>query len=86
MPMAAFRAMDVATSDSYAGVTNFWAQNGKAIAGGTPNGWVAIVAEGKDYEYNVSLAQRIDVISQAEVAKYIPDNSEYNNVDYYYDI
>lgn len=42
--------------------------------------------QGKDYEYNVSLAQRIDVISQAEVAKYIPDNSEYNNVDYYYDI
>ena len=49
MPMAAFSTMDVATSTSYAGVTNFWAQNGKATPDGTPNGWVAIVAEGKDY-------------------------------------
>ena len=41
---------------------------------------------GKNYSYNVSLARRIDVIDSAEVQKYIPDISEYNNVEYYYDI
>ena len=41
--------------------------------------------KGKSYSYNVSL-YRIDIIDSAEVAKYIPNISEYNNVDYYYDI
>lgn len=42
--------------------------------------------KGYNYSYNVGLYRRIDIIDSAEVAKYIPDISEYNNVDYYYDI
>lgn len=42
--------------------------------------------KGHNYSYNVSLYRRTDIIDSAEVAKYIPDISEYNNVEYYYDI
>ena len=41
---------------------------------------------GKNYKYDVTLARRTDIIDSDEVAKYIPNLSEYNNVEYYYDI
>jgi hypothetical protein len=53
MPMAVFSAMDTTTANTYAGVTKFWAQQGKASKDGTVTGWVAIVANGKDYDKNV---------------------------------
>ena len=40
----------------------------------------------KNYSYNVSLYRRIDILDSAEVAKYIPEIGDYNNVEYYYDI
>lgn len=42
--------------------------------------------KGHSYSYNVSLARRIDILSQEEVQQFIPNIDEYHNVDYYYDI
>jgi hypothetical protein len=53
MPMAVFSTMDKTTANTYIGVTTFWAQNGKADAAGTANGWVMIVKEGKNTTNNV---------------------------------
>jgi len=53
MPMAVFSAIDTTTANTYAGVTNFWAQSGKASKDGTMTGWVAIVANGSNYDKNV---------------------------------
>ena len=53
MPMAVFSTLTTDISNTYAGVTTFWAQNGKASADGTMSGWVAIVAEGSGYSNNV---------------------------------
>ena len=53
MPMAAFSTLDTNISNTYAGVTTFWSQAGKASSDGTQTGWIAIVANGKDYANNV---------------------------------
>jgi len=53
MPMAVFSLMSEEVSNTYLGVTTFWAQKGKASADGTKTGWVKIVADGSDTTENV---------------------------------
>ena len=42
--------------------------------------------EGKNYEYNVEISQHFDIVDNATISKYIPDDSQYKSVDYWYDI
>ena len=72
MPMAVFSKMNAEVAKTYAGVTTFWAQAGKATKDGSMVGWVKVVAdgkdttenvltgvEGKDYKYSDILAERV---------------------------
>lgn len=42
--------------------------------------------EGKNYEYNIEISQHFDIVDNATISKYIPDDSQYKSVDYWYDI
>ena len=72
MPMAVFSKMNAEVAKTYAGVTTFWSQAGKATKDGSMVGWVKVVAdgkdttdnvltgvEGKDYKYSDILAERV---------------------------
>lgn len=60
MPMAVFSKMTTEIANTYAGVTQFWAQAGKAASDGSQNGWVAIVANGSGYTNTVISANNVD--------------------------
>ena len=42
--------------------------------------------EGKNYQYNIELSQHFDIVDNATISRYIPDDSQYKSVEYWYDI
>ena len=42
--------------------------------------------DGLPYEYNVTLNQSFVIVNDFEIVSYIPDDSQFNNVEYWYDI
>lgn len=42
--------------------------------------------EGKNYKYNISLNKTIELADAAKMRTFVPDDSQFNNVEYWYDI